>query len=50
MFVYDRKSLGYLRAAITSYKKVVKERIKGKAKGMNVLGFGNMLDGMKGLM
>lgn len=50
MFVYDRKSLPYLKAAIRSYKDVIKSRIKGKDKSMNVLGLGNMFDGMKGLI
>lgn len=37
MFVYDRKNLNYLRAAVKSYEKTVEERIKSKGKVSNML-------------
>ncbi|CAK81479.1 unnamed protein product (macronuclear) [Paramecium tetraurelia] len=48
MFIYDRKNLDYLNAAVKSYQQTVNER-KGK-KSIVINQFGNVFNGMKDLI
>jgi len=45
MFIYDRKNLNYLKAALDSYKTVLKTR-KEKKKVIGINQFSNMFDAM----